>query len=836
MPAGFHCRRRTRDDESCSKGRISRMSSRRLIRAGAAARLSSSSGGAALALICLLNAGTSHAQTAATAGAGTKTDRESAADAKEAAEEEQDEILVTAHRQKGAVATDIKPETTLNSTAIRALGAADLDEVFEAIAPEIKNGQSDAGSKAAAASIVLVNGQRIAGFNSIKDLPPEAIRRIEIFPEKVALQYGYPPDQRVVNVVLRGHYHAISLLARDTLAPENWRGIYRAKTDIVRIGEKSHWNIDLDYRHEDAIFDKDTLPDPSAPPGSNAPPHTLATQEDRLSMSGAATRIFGKMSAELTGRLDLSALQSRPGLSSDDGELLTQQGQAGMINGPLDRTDRTVGGQTTLTLNGMLSSWHWSFIGKLDAATREIRTGDAAGDDDFAAILLPPPALFGLRCHSGMVVDCVSTSSRDAIGDLYLNGDLFALPAGPVTAALRTGFAFSGIRSHSQLDQPAAASRARSEGSAQANLDFPITPAHSPVGKLSVGINGQARQTSDFGTLSTLGSTLEWSPAEHTQILASFSREQQAPSLMQLGQATLVTPDLREFDFTNDDTSIVRRFEGGNGALRRGRSRVANFRIQISPFRTTKLAISADYTIERSRNPIASVSAATPANTAAFPDHFVRSIAGTLTAIDLSPVNLARRDRQQLRWGINYTTPFGRPHPAKPNADGTPKPPVRNSWQVALYHSWRFQDDVLLRNGLPRLNLLDGDIISDKGGTPRHELELQTTLSTRAWSAAINAAWQSPTKASAGPLAEDHLTFSQGITFNLRLQINLAEQHWLMHMLPFLHGSLNLSVDNLFGAHTSVHDSSGKTPLPYTESYLNPTGRTFRITLRKRFH
>ncbi len=533
---------------------------------------------------------------------------------------------------------------------------------------------------------MLVNGQRIAGFNAIKDLPPEAIRRIEIFPEKVALEYGYPPDQRVVNVVLRSQYHALSLLARDTLAPENWRGIYRAKTDYVRIDENSHWNVDLDYRHEDAVFDKDTLPDPSAPPGSGVPPHTLANQEDHLSLSGGATRMFGKVSAELTGRIDLSALQSRPGLSSNDGALLIQQGLPALINGPMNRTDRTVGGQTSLTLNGTLSSWHWSFIGKLDDSTRETRTGGASGHDgDFAAIMLPSPALLGLRCHSGMNSDCVSTSTRDATGDLYLNGNLFALPAGPVTAALRTGFAFSGIRSHSQLDQPTTASRARSEGSAQANLDFPITSAQSPVGKLSVGVNGQARQTSDFGTLSTVGSTLEWSPAEHAQILASFSHEENAPSLMQLGEATLVTPYLREFDFTNDDTSIVQRFEGGNGALRPDSSRIANLRLQLTPFHQTKLSLSADYTIERSRNPIASLSAATPTLEAAFPSRFTRNIDGTLTAIDISPVNLARRDRQQLRWGINYTTPFGRPRSAKTRAtDGKPKPPVRNSLQVAL--------------------------------------------------------------------------------------------------------------------------------------------------------
>jgi hypothetical protein len=808
------------------------MNNRRLNPAVATARASSTAIAAALAV--LLHPGAVHAQAAAPA-ASAHGDDESAADAREAAEEARDEILVVAHRQKGAVASDIPPETTLNSTAVRALGAADLEEVLEDLAPEIKTGRSDPGGKGAPPSIVLVNGQRIAGFSSIRDLPPEAVRRIEIFPEKVALQYGYGPDQRVVNVVLRGHYHALTLLGRDTLAPENWRGIYRAKTDLVRIGETSHWNLDLDYRHEDPIFADSTLPDPAAPPVKDVPAHSLAAQEDRLSISGGATRNIGKVSAELTGRLELDALQSRPGLSEADGALLAQQGEAGRISGPLDRTDRTVSAQTSLTLNGKLADWHWSFIGKLDGSTRQVRTSDATGGDGFAAIQLPPPALFGLRCHSGMATDCVSTASRDATGDVYLNGTLFRMPAGAVTAALRAGFAFSGIRSHSPLDQPETASRSRSEGSAQANVDVPITSKHSPVGKLSLGVNGQARRTSDFGTLSTIGSTVEWSPIEHAQILASFSREQDAPSLMQLGAARLATPDLREFDFTNDDTSIVTRFEGGNGALRRNRSRVANFRLQLTPFRQTKFALSADYTIERIRNPIASITAATPATSAAFPDHFMRNADGTLTAIDVSPVNLARRDRQQLRWGINYTTPFGRPHAMRAGADGQPKPPVRNSFQIALYHTWRFQDDVVLRNGMPRLDLLDGDIISDKGGTPRHELELQTTLSTHAWSAAINAAWQSPTKANAGPTSDDRLTFTQGITFNLRLQINLSEQRWLTHLLPFLRGNLNLSADNLFGAHTKVHDANGHVPLPYTESYLNPTGRTFRITLRKRF-
>ena len=39
----------------------------------------------------------------------------------------------------------------------------------------------------------------------------------------------------------------------------------------------------------------------------------------------------------------------------------------------------------------------------------------------------------------------------------------------------------------------------------------------------------------------------------------------------------------------------------------------------------------------------------------------------------------------------------------------------------------------------------------------------------------------------------------------------------------------------VLGAHTKVHDANGGVPAAYAEDYVNPTGRTFRITLRKHF-
>jgi hypothetical protein len=794
----------------------------------AAVRSSSVICRAALLLAGSLYAAAIHAQTAAPPSGSFAT-----MDAAEAAEEAKDTILVTAHRQHGAVATDLPPEVTLNSAAIGALGAADLNEVFEDLAPEFRNGASGPG-KTKPTPIVLVNGQRIAGFSSIRDLPPEAVRRIEVFPEKVALQYGYGPDQKVVNVVLRSSYHALTLLGRYTAAPENWRGVYRAKADMLRIGEHSHWNLDLDYSHLDPIFSTTTLGDPGeVPADGSVPAHTLATQSDDLTMSGDYTREFGAVTADLTARLDLAALQSRLGLTDGDGDLLAAQGSPDLISGPRYRSDRSVDAQTSLTFNGRLDGdWRWSFIGRLDDTTREIDTADSPTAGGFDAILLPSPGLLGNRCDGPTDTGCVVTETRTASGDFYLNGKLLPLPAGSISASLRAGFAFSGIRSQSPLASTEF-DRNRDEGNIQANIDVPVTSARSPIGKLSLGFNGEARQLSDFGTLSTIGSSLEWTPVKPVQIVASVRREEQAPTLQQLANGTLVTPDLREFDFVTDATSIVQRIDGGNNDLQRQRSRVANLRIQVNPLRSADLQLSADYTIAHTRDPIAIVTAVTADTEAAFPDLYTRNEEGYLTGMDASPVNLTRRDQQQLRWGLNYSTAFG-PHDPRPDANG--KTVARDQFQIALYDTWRFQDDVVLRDGLPSVDLLNGGLISDQGGTPKHELELQTTVSTRTWSADVNAHWQLPTTVRAGALDDDRLTFTQGVNVDLRLQINLSEQHWLIHLLPFLRGKLNISADNILGAHISVHDANGVVPPAYSESYLNPTGRTFRITLRKRFH
>ncbi len=739
----------------------------------------------------------------------------------------QNEIVVTGNRAR-SVATDVPPEVSLNSTVIQALGAADLGEVFRELAPEIGI-VNPTGDQRGGTAVVLVNGQRIAGFSSVKDFPPEAVHSIEIFPEKVALQYGYGSDQRVVNIVLRQNYHALTLLARYTLAPNNLRGVYRAKADLIHIGEDSHWNVALDYSHTDPIFSDTTLVDPTIPAAiaASPPAHTLAAQDDHLTLSGAYNRRFGSTTAELTGSLDLDGAQSRPGLSVNDGNILAGEGLGNRLTGPFARYDETVHARTNLTLNGKIDGWHWSMIGRLDEDSRLTHTGSAFGPGGLDFISLPSPTRIGDHCSILGDGGCVSTDMRRVSDDLYLNGTLLTLPNGPVTLALRTGFAFSGIRGDSLL-RPTTIDR--DEGGAQGNIDVPVTARDSAIGRLSVGVDGEARKVSNFGTLGTFGTSLNWAPVRAVNLLASFSHSEQAPALAQLGTAALGTPDLREYDFVSGTTTIVDRVEGGNTGLIAETARIARVRLQVSPLATADLVLSGEYTLGRTRSPIVSLTAATAATIAAFPYRFQRDN-GYLTLIDTSLVNAVWRESQKMRFGVNYSGGFGHLWAPKPGAPADRK----SQFQIALYDTWQLQDSILLRQGQRSLDLLGGDLIQDTGGTPQHRVELQTSVSLRTWSIDVSGNWQTPTTVNAGISSSQQLTFRQGVTLNMRIGLNLAYQHWLTHALPFLKGTLNISADNLLGAHLTVHDQNGNVPSAYSESYVNPIGRTFRITLRKRF-
>jgi len=151
------------------------------------------------------------------------------------------EIVVQGQKPRGSVFGDIPPENVLDPRDIRATGATSISELLDSVASQTGSARGRGNGR----PIMLLNGQRISDFREIRDLPPEAIERMEILPEEVALKYGYAADQRVVNIVLRRRFNSTSVEARGSGATDGGYLSGRAESGRLIIANDTRTSINL---------------------------------------------------------------------------------------------------------------------------------------------------------------------------------------------------------------------------------------------------------------------------------------------------------------------------------------------------------------------------------------------------------------------------------------------------------------------------------------------------------------------------------------------------------------------------------------------------------------
>ena len=304
--------------------------------------------------------------------------------------------------------------------------------------------------------------------------------------------------------------------------------------------------------------------------------------------------------------------------------------------------------------------------------------------------------------------------------------------------------------------------------------------------------------------------------------------------------------------------------------------------LTAKPIADENLSITANYTATRIRNPVASFPTVTPEIEAAFPDRFVRDGDGRLLQIDSRPVNFERSDREELRWGVNFSKSIGpqpqrggaRPGGGEGGAETAPPrtPEEREARraqrqaqggggpgggqgrggfgggrfgggggriQLALYHTWRLEDEIRIRDGVPVLDLLNGSAVGNRGGQSEHEVEAQAGYFRNGLGARLSANWQSGTFVRGGVgggRSDEDLFFDDFATVNLRLFAELGQQRSLVQKHPWLRGTrVSLNVNNLFDNRLEVRNAAGEVPIGYQPAYLDPLGRSVTISVRKLF-
>ncbi|WP_137869360.1 TonB-dependent receptor [Sphingopyxis sp. 2PD] len=733
-----------------------------------------------------------------------------------------DEIVVTAPRLAGQLETDIKAEAELDEAAIASYGVSNVSELLEALAPQTRSGRGRGGGR----PIILINGRRIGGFGEVRNLPPEAIAKVEIFPEEVALQYGYSADERVVNMVLKPNFRQIAVEAEGGVPTQGGRFQSEVEGSFLAIGENGRVNVNAGWEQSTMLTESER--------GLGPATRSLLPESDTYLIDATIQRSLNKVTdASINLRLDQTDSLSFLGPVVAGGDV------------PLERDSRSRNLTTTASVNGMLGDWRWSLSGNYGDADQRTFTDRVTG-----------------------ARDRFDSSQQSFGGSANLSGTVTDGWAGPIRLSM-TG-SYSGLRFDSQSERSGlitTTSLGRDTPSVFGSLTLPLLDPEYEVGnigRMSLTLSGQVANPSDFEALKSWGASLNWGVTDNLSLIASFNNDEAAPGIQQLGAAPLVTPGVTYYDFATGQTVEITTTTGGNPFLLAEQRRDLKLGLNWEVPMVEGLRLSVNYNRNKSNDTANSLPLLTPEIEAAFPSRVTRDANGVLIALDQRPVNFDQVENSQIRWGLNFGKSFGQPEQAGrpgggpgtgaagPRGAGGPRMggrggrggggpgamfgggPQGGRWSVSLYHTYKLTDTILIRPGVPELDLLDGSATGSGGGSNRHLLELDGGLFYKGLGFRLSGKYDSGSTVTGGTAGD--LNFGDLATFNLRFFADLNQVPKLTEKLPFLKGSrLRLSIDNLFDAQRKITDANGVVPLNYQPGYIDPLGRYIELEWRKTF-
>jgi iron complex outermembrane recepter protein len=801
------------------------------------------------------------------------------------------EIVVIAERLPGAVDTDVPPVEELNEGDIAAVGASSLTDLVAAVSPQTNSGRGRGGGQ----PVVLLNGQRISGFRELRDLPPEAIRQVQIFPEEVALKYGFRADQRVINFILKDYFSSFITEIEMTQPEKGGFATNELETTFVTIGSKTRLNIDVEAERLTRLTeDERTLvsPDSSLPPldGDIGQFRSLLPATERLEVNSTWSRSIGPQSTmSLNANYALNGSSSLLGLPRATFVLpgsspFSLSGTDAVINRyfdnprALERETETHTFQTGGTVNHLLGGWRWTVTGnyaRFDSETKTTRNVDFA--ELRAAVLAgatnPLAADFG-DSLTFLAPDLADSLSKTLATRSTLAGSPFALPAGEVQTTFASGFTRQMLDSETLRSGVFSdVSLRRNAFNSSVNAELPLTGSDYGLGRFigEWAINGNIgfSDLSDFGSLMEYGVGVRWQPTKSLTFQANLIGDENAPEIGQLGNPVIVTPNVAFFDFATGQSSFVNMTSGGNPSLVAEERRDLNLNLNWNPPFIKDFGLQFGYFRNNSSNTTATFPLLTPEIEAAFPGRVIRDASGRVVSIDQRPVNFAKEESQRIRWGFNISGsigpeqhgrgPFsgppgaggGRPSGAgggPPGGGGGPRMGgagrsfgpgggMGSRWSLAVYHTYRIQEDILIRPGLPVLDLLNRSATNSNGGASRHDLELSGGMFHKGLGIRLQGNYKSATRVDGSALSgSSDLRFSDLATLTAFLFIDLDQQKHIIKALPFLKGGrLSLRVDNVLNDVIDVRDQNGQVPLSYQPAFLDPRGRVFELSFRKRF-
>ncbi|MFS2109537.1 TonB-dependent receptor, partial [Sphingomonas sp. Sphisp140] len=325
----------------------------------------------------------------------------------------------------GAVKTDVKPEVQLNPADIRAYGASNVSELITALQAQLGSGSGRGDEQ----PVILISGRR-SSMNEVRDLPTEAIERIDILPEEVALQYGYGATQKVINFVLRRRFQAVTTVLEGQMPTDGGNATESANLNILKLNRDGRVTLDVKYNQNSSILESER--------GVSRAGNALFDTTGNISGLGAV--VLDPVTGTPIGReIDpaLSALAGRPvtvaGVPVSGQQALA--GYAANANDP-NITDVTpyrtlVGPAKNLTISGIYNRALSAKVSATATINLDVNESESWLGLPSATLTLPtgnPFSPFGQNVELRRYYDNLnpltrSSSSQALRGELTINGD-----------------------------------------------------------------------------------------------------------------------------------------------------------------------------------------------------------------------------------------------------------------------------------------------------------------------------------------------------------------------------------------------------------------------------
>jgi len=595
----------------------------------------------------------------------------------DAAEMTDDEIIVIAERLRGQLDVPQPPILVLDEEAIAAYGVGSIAELVEQLAPVTGSGSGRGDGR----PVFLINGMRVSSFREFRSYPPEAILRVEVLPEEVALRYGFPANQRVMNFILKSNFTSREVEVEYGQPFRGGNSTKEVETTYLKINGPSRFNLNFEWNDTSLLTEAErgvvqtagnssdlaTDPDP-------AKYRSLVADASDYELTGNWTTKLGENGSSLSvnGTVERADSLSYSGLNTV--ELVDPNGSSLLRtfgeDDPLRRRSRT----TTYSLGSALNAplGDWQFTATLDASREDSESKIDRRVDTSALVAAAAArelAIDGALPTSANGGYDRANSTTDTIGTLAtFIGHPVMLPAGEVSATFDTGYNWTRIQSTDTRNPGLETELSRGDLSAGINIGLPIASRREDflawLGDVSLNFSAGVDQLSDFGTLTDWSAGVVWGITDKLSLQANYIARDEAPGLSQLGSPEVQTLNVPVYDLSRGETVLVTTTSGGNPDLDRQKQR--DLRVGLMwqlPFLKNS-NFQFEYIRNRSYDVASSFPLLTPAIEAAFPGRVTRDSSGQLVAIDQRPVTFERQNASRLRFGLNISGPFGKANPA----------------------------------------------------------------------------------------------------------------------------------------------------------------------------